>query len=129
MSDKRSRIWTFLSEIAFAMGGILAFIQLCNAVANGLARLGVSRSELWLEFVALLLFIGSAVLAVYQRGSSHTPDAERYKHYARELRLLSRQNEAPSPEEFLHLVEQTEQIEARELFDFCRDAAHSSYIF
>ena len=38
----------------------------------------------------------------------------------------------PTPETaeaFFRMVEQTEQIELRELFDFCRDVAHSSYIF
>jgi hypothetical protein len=128
LSNKRAGSWTFLSEIAFALGGTLAFIQICNAIWNGFGRVE-SRSGAWLAFFALLLFIGSAVLAIYQRGSSHTPDAERYRHYARELRSLKMWTQPIRAEDFLHLVEQTEQIESHELFDFCRDTARSSYIF
>jgi hypothetical protein len=69
------------------------------------------------------------VLAVYQRGSAHIADTERYKHYVREIRRIRQHGQPADADAFFRTVELTEQIELRELFDFCRDVSHSSYIF
>lgn len=132
LSEERARMPSFLSELAFGLGAVLAFIDICAATWKGLGHGGMSAAgpfELWLAFFTLLLFIASAVLAIYQRGAANIADAERYKHYAREIRRVREHGVPESAEAFFRTVEQTEQIELRELFDFCRDVAHSSYIF
>jgi len=128
VSDRRARMPTLLSEITFVMGGMLAFGQICASAWQGLEGKEPILLERWASFLTLLFFVLSAILAVYQRGAADAPDAERYRHYARELRRIRTRGEPRNPEEFLQIVEQTEQVELRELFDFCRDAMHSSYI-
>ena len=132
-SESRARTPTFLSELTFGVGALLAFCDVCVATWIGLGHGGkfwtAGPTELWFAFFTLLLFISSAVLAVYQRGSAHVADTERYKQYVREIRRIRQHGTPESAEAFLHTVEQTEQIELRELFDFCRDVSYSSYIF
>jgi hypothetical protein len=128
VSDRRSRMPALLSEITFVLGGMLAFAQICATAWQGFQGNEHVPLERWASFLTLLFFVLSAILAVYQRGAADTPDAERYRHYARELRWIRTHGEPRNAEEFLQIVEQTEQVELRELFDFCRDAMHSSYI-
>jgi hypothetical protein len=132
-SEARARTPTFLSELTFGLGALLAFCDVCVATWTGLGHGSkfwtAGPTELWFAFFTLLLFITSAVLAVYQRGSAHVADTERYKQYVREIRRIRQRGAPESAEVFFHTVDQTEQVELRELFDFCRDVSHSSYIF
>ena len=71
----------------------------------------------------------SAIVSVYQRGSGDRPNAERYARYAREVRRLRQHSEHVELNQFLETVAEMEFIALEELQDFCRDAAHSNYIF
>ena len=127
-SDRQAHVPALLSEATFVLGGLLALAQIFASAWQGFGSNDTIPFESWSSFMTLLLFVSSAVLAVYQRGAADAPDAERYRHYAREIRAIRLRGEPRTAQEFVRIVEDTEQIELRELFDFCRDGLRSSYI-
>jgi len=80
----------------------------------------------WLNFLTLALFVISAIIAVHQRGSAHQSHAERYEHYAKEIRRIK---QGRSPVSLLATVSDMERIALSELRDFCRDTQNSNYVF
>lgn len=130
--EDRARLPALVSEITFAIGGLMALSQILFIAWSGLLQHAIpmlgGRVQSWIGFVTLLMFVVSAIVAVYQRGSGNEFHMERYKHYAREVRRIrTRANEGGTG--LLETVAQMEDVALRELFDFCRDARHSSYIF
>lgn len=132
LCEERARTPALVSEATFAIGGVLALLQILTIAWSGLQLhmmpvFGGSVQS-WITFVTLLMFVISAIIAVYQRGSGDELHMERYKHYAREVRRIrTKANEGSTP--LLETVAQMEGVALREVFDFCRDARHSSYIF
>jgi hypothetical protein len=130
LATERSRWPDALSEFCFGGGAVLATVQLCIAVWPSFAgKLPSGTWPDWLSFITLLLFILSAVVAVYQRGGSFQADAERYLTYLREVRRIRTQHGDGSPASFFHRVKEMEEIALRELHDFARDTRQSSFIF
>ena len=110
----------------------MAFVQISMTSWTQFVAGGVQNSANWhgwLAFSTLLLFIVSAVVAVYQRGSGHEPDAERYLTYVREVRRIRMVSANGDDTSFRQDVKEMEDIALRELHDFCRDSKHSNYIF
>jgi hypothetical protein len=133
VADERARFPSTISEITFALGGILACGQIgatAWSALNGFRTVPIPDTlQPWLAFFTLLLFVLSAVLAVYQRGSGDEPHYERYKHYAREIGRIRMNRDPESTSSFLDTVSRVERIEWRELYEFCRDGMRSNYIF
>jgi hypothetical protein len=132
LSESEARWPALLSEFCFGAGVVLAFIQISftswTQLAHGAMR-GLNGWSGWLAFVTLLFFIVSAIVAVYQRGSGHEPDAERYLAYVREVRRIRLVGAGADSDAFFQSIREMEEIALRELHDFCRDSKHSNYMF
>lgn len=83
----------------------------------------------WVDFLTWMLFVLSAVVAIYERGSAHQPNAERYVTYGREIRRIRSGAAAHLPHSFFDAVREMEHLMLREIQDFCRDVKHSNYVF
>jgi hypothetical protein len=81
----------------------------------------------WLSFSTLLLFILSAIVAVYERGAAYQPEAERYLSYLREVRRIRLKHADAGA--FMIRIKEMEEVALRELRDFTRDSLRSNYIF
>lgn len=130
--ESRARLPALVSEATFVIGGVMALSQILFIAWSGLLLHAMpilgGQTQSWIGFVTLLMFVISAIVAVYQRGSGNEFHMERYKHYAREVRRIrTRANEGSTP--LIETVAQMEDVAFREIFDFCRDARHSNYIF
>lgn len=130
--EDRARLPALVSEATFVIGGLMALSQILFIAWSGILLHAIPMlgglTQSWIGFVTLLMFVISAIVAVYQRGSGNEFHMERYKHYAREVRRIrTRANEGGMG--LLETVAQMEDVALRELFDFCRDARHSNYIF
>lgn len=114
-------------------GAALACIGILTALLpdNGRLSLLLNTPAImqWLNFLTWLLFVLSAVVAIYERGSSHQQNAERYVTYSREIRRIRSSATAHMPGSFFQAVREMEHLMLREIQDFCRDVKHSNYIF
>ena len=131
--DQDTKFPSLLSEFSFMAGAVLACIGILTALlppGTPLFRLftehGISE---WLDFLTWMLFVISAVVAIYERGSSHQQNAERYVTYGREIRRIRGGAAAHMPASFFQAVHEMEHPMLREIQDFCRDVKHSNYIF
>ena len=127
--EERGRYPALFSEMAFVLGAGLAIIPIVAAAWNGAFLSENNLTASWLSFFTMGAFISSAVLAVYQRGSADAPNAERYRHYVREIRGIRMRIDPTSAESLFQTVRDMELTELRELFEFCRDSMRASYIF
>ena len=113
-------------------GAVLACIGILTALlpaGSSLYHLLTAHGVMeWVDFMTWLLFVLSAVVAIYSR-SGHQPNAERYVTYGREIRRIRSGATAHMPESFVEAVREMEHLMLREIQDFCRDVKHSNYIF
>lgn len=132
-AEGRAAIPAMFSEMLFVGGALLAFVQIAIASWSALhperANVLSSLTDSWLAFLTLLMFVASAILAVYERGSGFQHEAERYIAYARELRRIRLLHAEEGVGPFLDSLMKMEEVALRELHDFCRDVKHSNFIF
>jgi hypothetical protein len=132
IDEKLVRTPASISQLTFGAGALLAIWQIAAVVGSNSFGLGpiymASPLVAWSGFLSLTLFIVSAVVAVYERGSSHQSNAERYMNYAREARHVRMLAMRDKPENFMVTVVEMEKLALRELFDFCRDTDRSNFI-
>jgi hypothetical protein len=132
-AEGRAAVPAMFSEILFGAGALLTFIQIAIASWSTLhpeqANVLSPLTDAWLAFLTLLMFVASAILAVYERGSGFEHEAERYIAYARELRRIRLLHAEEGVTPFLDSLTKMEEVALRELHDFCRDAKHSNFIF
>jgi hypothetical protein len=131
--DHDTKFPSLLSEFSFMSGAVLACIGILTALLPeefGLSLFlrtpGVME---WVDFLIWMLFVLSAVLAIYERGSAHQQNAERYVTFGREVRRIRSNAMNHMPSSFFEAVHEMEHLMVREVQDFCRDANHSNYIF
>jgi hypothetical protein len=131
--DRETKFPSLLSEFSFMAGAALACIGILTALLPDNGRLSLLLNTpavmQWLNFLTWLLFVLSAVVAIYERGSSHQQNAERYVTYSREIRRIRSSATAHMPGSFFQAVREMEHLMLREIQDFCRDVKHSNYIF
>lgn len=132
LAESKARWPEAVSQFCFGAGALLAFAQILQTGWSGFGADNiVSQSgygQAWLAFATLLLFIVSAVVAVYQRGSAHQPDAERYLTYLREVRRIRMLSGISNSAVLAQSVREMETVALREIHDFCRDSRHSNFI-
>ncbi len=131
--DRETKFPSLLSEMSFLAGAVLACIGILTAMlpegwplARFLTRPGVME---WVDFLTWMLFVLSAVVAIYERGSAHQQNAERYVTFGREVRRIRTNAMTHMPASFFEAVREMEHLMLREIQDFCRDVKHSNYIF
>lgn len=128
--QEQARNPSTLSEFAFAFGALLGLAGTITVGASLLPRpysfIISDIGQGWLNFLTLALFVISAIIAVHQRGSAHQSHADRYDHYAKEIRQIK---QAGSPVSLLATIRDMERIALSELRDFCRDTQNSNYVF
>jgi hypothetical protein len=125
---ERARWPEVLSQLCFAGGAILATVEFLLAVWSNSSLSAKSGSwQDWLSFSTLLLFILSAIVAVYERGAAYQPEAERYLSYLREVRRIRLKHADTGA--FMIRIKEMEEVALRELRDFTRDSLRSNYIF
>jgi hypothetical protein len=132
LAESKARWPEVVSQFCFGAGALLAFAQILETGWSGFGTENVVTMsgywQAWLAFATLLLFIVSAVVAVYQRGSAHQPDAERYLTYLREVRRIRMLSGSSSSAVLAQSVREMETVALREIHDFCRDSRHSNFI-
>jgi hypothetical protein len=124
-SREADRLPSAAADVAFGAGTVIAVAAL---LTGGLTN---SQTPLapWFRFATLVLFILSAVLAIYQRGAASKANAERDSRYAREIgRILSRQPPG-SAAGFAETVREMETVAMQELEEYSRSAEMASYLF
>jgi hypothetical protein len=131
--DRETKFPSLLSELSFMSGAVLACIGILTALLPEAGRLshiltapGVME---WVDFLTWMLFVLSAVVAIYERGSAHQQNAERYVTFGREVRRIRANAMTHMPASFFDAVREMEHLMLREIQDFCRDVKHSNYIF
>ena len=131
--DHDTKFPSLLSEFSFMLGAVLACIGILTALLPAHSSLslflrapGVME---WVDFLIWMLFVLSAVLAIYERGSAHQQNAERYVTFGREIRRIRTNAMSHMPASFFGAVHEMEHLMVREVQDFCRDANHSNYVF
>lgn len=131
--DRETKFPSLLSELSFMSAAVLAFIGILAALlpmgwglSHLLARPGVME---WVDFMTWMLFVLSAVVAIYERGSAHQQNAERYVTFGREVRRIRTNAMTHMPGSFFDAVREMEHLMLREIQDFCRDVKHSNYVF
>jgi hypothetical protein len=131
--DRETKFPSLLSEFSFMFGAALACIGILTTLLPDQGRLfhvlNTPAIMQWLNFLTWFLFVLSAVVAIYERGSSHQQNAERYVTYGREIRRIRGAATAHLPASFFQAVREMEHLMLREIQDFCRDVKHSNYIF
>jgi hypothetical protein len=131
--DRETKLPSLLSEFSFMAGAILACIGILMALLSpNWHRFDYLRAEEikeWVDFLTWMLFVMSAVVAVYERGSAHQQNAERYVTFGREVRRIRTNAMSHMPASFFESVREMEHLMLREIQDFCRDVKHSNYIF
>ena len=131
--ESETKFPSLLSELSFMSGAVLAFIGILAALlpegwrpSHFLTAPGVME---WVNFLTWMLFVLSAVVAIYERGSAHQQNAERYVTFGREVRRIRTNAMTHMPASFFEAVHEMEHLMLREIQDFCRDVKHSNYIF
>jgi len=131
--DRETKFPSLLAELSFLAGAVLAFIAILTALLPEGWRLShvltVPWVMEWVDFLTWMLFVLSAVVAIYERGSAHQQNAERYITFCREIRRIRAHALAHMPTSFFDAVREMEHLMLREIQDFCRDVKHSNYIF
>ncbi len=131
--ERESKFPSLLSEFSFMAGAILACIGILTALSPGdwpvFRFLKIEQVREWVDFLTWLLFVLSAVVAVYERGSAHQQNAERYVTFGREIRRIRAAAMGHMPASFFDAIHEMEHLMLREIQDFCRDVRHSNYIF
>jgi hypothetical protein len=132
-AEDRAAVPAMFSEVLFGAGALLTFVQIAVASWSTLhpehPNVFSPLTDAWLAFLTLLMFVASAILAVYERGSGFQHEAERYIAYARELRRIRLLHAEEGVASYLDAVSKMEEVALRELHDFCRDVKHSNFIF
>jgi hypothetical protein len=131
--DRKTKFPSLLSEFSFMSGAVLA----CIGIIAALLPTGWPLSRFltephlieWLDFLTWMLFVLSAVVAIYERGSANQQNAERYVTFGREIRRIRTHAMSHMPTSFFDAVHEMEHLMLREIQDFCRDVKHSNYIF
>ncbi len=131
--ERETKFPSLLSELSFMSGAVLAFIGILAALLPEGGRpsqfLTVPGVMEWVNFLTWMLFVLSAVVAIYERGSAHQQNAERYVTFGREVRRIRTNAMMHMPASFFEAVHEMEHLMLREIQDFCRDVKHSNYIF
>jgi hypothetical protein len=131
--DRETKFPSLLSEFSFMAGAALACIGILTALLPAGWRLSQFLTERgileWVDFLTWMLFVISAVVAIYERGSAHQQNAERYVTFGREVRRIRTNAMTHMPVSFFEAVREMEHLMLREIQDFCRDVKHSNYIF
>jgi len=131
--DRETKFPSLLSEFSFLAGAVLACIGILTALlpeGERLFQILTARGVMeWLDFLTWMLFVLSAVVAVYERGSAHQQNAERYVTFGREVRRIRTNAMTHMPASFFEAIREMEHLMLREIQDFCRDVKHSNYIF
>jgi hypothetical protein len=131
--DRQTKFPSLLSELSFLAGAVLACIGILAALMPAgwdLSRyLKAPVMMEWVDFLTWMLFVLSAVVAIYERGSANQQNAERYVNFGREVRRIKTNATAHMPTSFFEAVREMEHLMLREIQDFCRDVKHSNYIF
>ncbi len=131
--DRETKFPSLLSELSFMAGAVLA----CIGILAALLPVGWRLSQIlavpgameWVDFLTWMLFVLSAVVAIYERGSANQQNAERYVTFGREIRRIRTHATAHMPASFFEAIREMEHLMLREIQDFCRDVKHSNYIF
>jgi hypothetical protein len=131
--DHETKFPSLLAELSFLAGAVLAFIAILTALLPEGWRLShvltVPWVMEWVDFLTWMLFVLSAVVAIYERGSAHQQNAERYITFCHEIRRIRAHALVHMPTSFFDAVREMEHLMLREIQDFCRDVKHSNYIF
>jgi hypothetical protein len=131
--DRQTKFPSLLSEFSFMAGAVLACIGILAALLPEgwpLSRFLTEPHLIeWLDFLTWMLFVLSAVTAIYERGSANQQNAERYVTFGREIRRIRSHAMSHMPASFFDAVHEMEHLMLREIQDFCRDVKHSNYIF
>jgi hypothetical protein len=131
--DRETKFPSLLSEFSFMAGAMLACVGILTALLpDGWHLFQFLKAEdvrEWVDFLTWMLFVLSAVVAVYERGSAHQQNAERYVAFGREVRRIRANALAHMPASFFEAIREMEHLMLREIQDFCRDVKHSNYIF
>ena len=131
--DSETKFPSAVSEISFMSGAVLAFIGILTALLPAgwhLSRVLTAHEVVqWVDFLTWMLFVLSAVVAIYERGSASQQNAERYVTFGREVRRIRTYATTHMPGSFFEAVREMEHLMLREIQDFCRDVKHSNYIF
>jgi len=131
--DRETKFPSLLSELSFMSGAVLACIGILTALLPEAGRLShilkAPGVMAWVDFLTWMLFVLSAVVAIYERGSAHQQNAERYVTFGREVRRIRANAMTHMPASFFDAVREMEHLMLREIQDFCRDVKHSNYIF
>jgi hypothetical protein len=131
--DRKTKFPSLLSELSFMSGAVLA----CVGILAALLPVEWALSQYlkapvvmeWVNFLTWMLFVLSAVVAIYERGSANQQNAERYVNFGREVRRIKTSATTHMPASFYEAVREMEHLMLREIQDFCRDVKHSNYIF
>jgi hypothetical protein len=131
--ERETKFPSLLSEFSFMAGAILACVGILTALLpDGWHLFQFLKAEEvreWVDFLTWMLFVLSAVVAVYERGSAHQQNAERYVTFGREVRRIRTNAMTHMPASFFEAIREMEHLMLREIQDFCRDVKHSNYIF
>ncbi|HET7085881.1 MAG TPA: hypothetical protein VFI23_13980 [Rhizomicrobium sp.] len=131
--DRETKFPSLLSEFSFMFGAALACIGILTALlpaAWPMSRYLTAPALMeWVDFLTWMLFVLSAVVAIYERGSANQQNAERYVTFGREVRRIRTHAMSHMPDSFFEAVREMEHLMLREIQDFCRDVKHSNYIF
>jgi len=122
--DRESKAPSLLSELSFLFGAVLACVGILTALlpeGERLSRFFTAPGIMeWVDFLTWMLFVLSAVVAIYERGSAHQQNAERYVTFGREVRRIRTSAMSHMPESFFEAVREMEHLMLREIQDFCR---------
>lgn len=129
LSEER-KLPASLSEVSFWLAALVTFVDALLALPAFEAWGGTPTAEALRHFAALMLFVGSAILFVYQRGRADAAAIERYEEYRRTLsRLTDAIATAANADIFIEAVGESELAVLQELRSFAREAEASTYVF
>lgn len=119
-----------VSELSFWAASFLALAQLALSSISTPAVLAPYVNTDLQNFLVVVLFVMSAVLAIYHYGRAHFSTSERYRQYSVAVsHMIDRLNAMTTRAEVMALVREMELTALRELDDFYRHTAPRSLVF
>ena len=130
--EKGAHIPTVLSDLFLFTAATLSFLEALQAGWHELSAHAVSLTNVQqaaLNFLIWILFVFSALLAVYRQAHADIVNTDRYRQYLREVERIKNEDPPKNMDDLISVIWRMEEIALYELHAFCHDQERTSFLF